>query len=52
MFVVGLIAANETLKEIGAPVMGLSLLLGLAVFAMGLVATRRDPAPAEFAAAG
>ncbi len=52
VFVVGLIAANETLKEIGAPVMGLSLLLGLAVFAMGLVATRRDPAPAEFAAAG
>lgn len=47
VFVVGLVGELEPLKMIGAPVMGVSLLLGLAVFAMGLVATRRDPAPEE-----
>ena len=52
VFVVGLLTGTEIAKQIGAPVMGLSLLLGLAVFAMGLVATRRDPAPAELAAVG
>jgi hypothetical protein len=45
VFVVGLVAENEMLKAIGAPVMGLSLLLGLAVFAMGVIATRLDPPP-------
>lgn len=51
VFVIGLVAQVEVLKAVGAPVMGLSLLLGLAVFAMGLLATRRDPAPAELDAA-
>jgi hypothetical protein len=49
VFVIGLITAIEALKVIGAPVMGVSLLLGLGVYAMGLLATRRDPAPAELA---
>jgi hypothetical protein len=30
--------------------MGVSLLLGLALFAMGLLATRQDPAPEALAA--
>ena len=52
VFVLGLLTGTEIAKQTGAPLMGLSLLLGLAVFAMGLVSTRRDPAPAELAAAG
>jgi hypothetical protein len=45
VFVIGLVTSVEALKMIGAPVMGASLLIGLAVFAMGLLATRPDPAP-------
>lgn len=51
VFVVGLIGGTVILKEIGAPLMGACLLLGLAVFGRGLWSTRRDPAPDAFAAA-
>ncbi len=51
VFVIGLVTSIEALKMIGAPVMGVSLLIGLAVFATGLVATRREPAPEVLAAA-
>ena len=51
VFVAGLITGTELLKQIGAPVMGVSLLVGLTVFAGGLLATRLDPAPAEPATA-
>ena len=50
-FVIGLVTSVEVLKMIGAPVMGVSLLLGLAVFAMGLLSTRREQAPEVLAAA-
>jgi hypothetical protein len=45
VFVAGLLTDTVILKQTGAPLMGVSLLLGLAVFAMGLLASRRDPAP-------
>jgi hypothetical protein len=45
VFVAGLLTDTVLLKQTGAPVMGVSLLLGLAAFAMGLLASRRDPAP-------
>jgi hypothetical protein len=51
VFVVGLATGTEILKQIGAPTMGLSLLLGLLVFAAGLVATRRRTDPLEAPAA-
>jgi hypothetical protein len=50
VFVIGLVTSIEGLKMIGAPAMGVSLLIGLAVFAMGLVRTRNDPAPEALAA--
>jgi hypothetical protein len=49
VFVVGLVTRTEILKQIGAPTMGVCVLLGLLVFAMGLVATRRDPDPGSAA---
>ena len=45
VFVVGLMTDTAIAKQVGAPVMGVSLLLGLAVFATGLLASRLDPAP-------
>jgi hypothetical protein len=49
VFVAGLLTDTAILKQTGAPVMGVSLLLGLAVFGMGLYASRRDPAPGGLA---
>jgi hypothetical protein len=47
VFVVGLAAQIETLKMVGAPVMGVALLVGLATFALGLLAQRGEPATAD-----
>jgi hypothetical protein len=49
VFVVGLVTGTEVLKQVGAPTMGVCLLLGLLVFGTGLWRTRRDPAPEAFA---
>lgn len=48
-FVLGLVTRIEIIKQIGAPTMGVSLLIGLAVFAIGLLAERNDPPPEGFA---
>ena len=50
VFALGLMTDTVIAKQVGAPVMGVSLLLGLALFAMGLLATRQDPAPEALAA--
>ena len=50
IFVVGLAAAAPVLKEIGAPVMGVCILLGLAMLAIGLWRGLRDPLPVELQA--
>ena len=47
VFVVGLAATIEPLKMVGAPVMGVSLLAGMALFALGLLAERGATVPAE-----
>ena len=51
VFVIGLAAAIEPLKMVGAPVMGVSLLAGMALFALSLLSARGAPAPAEPSAA-
>jgi hypothetical protein len=51
LFVVGLAAEIEPLKMVGAPVMGVCLLIGMALFALGLLGERGATAPAEPAAA-
>jgi hypothetical protein len=50
VFAAGLITDTAIAKQVGAPVMGASLLVGLALFAIGLVATWLDPAPEALAA--
>ena len=50
VFVMGLVSRTVILKEIGAPTMGVCLLVGLAVFAYGLLSERRDAAPEAMAA--
>jgi len=45
VFVVGLITGTELLKQIGAPLMGLGLLVALADFGAGLWASRVDAPP-------
>ena len=51
VFVIGLVSGTQVLKQIGAPTMGVLLLVGLALYGMGLVGTRTDPAPEALAAA-
>jgi hypothetical protein len=51
VFVLGLATTVEPLKVVGAPVMGVSLLVGMGLLAVGLVADRGAPARAEPAAA-
>jgi hypothetical protein len=50
VFAIGLVTGTVILKEIGAPTMGVCLLVGLAVYAYGLVSERREPAPEAIAA--
>jgi len=50
VFVVGLVSNTIILKEIGAPTMGVCLLVGLAVFAYGLVRERGAVVPEVLAA--
>ena len=50
VFVIGLVSNTQVLKQIGAPTMGVCLLLGLAVYGFGLVGARTDPAPEVLAA--
>jgi hypothetical protein len=51
VFVVGLVSNTVVLKQIGAPTMGVCLLVGLAVFAYGLWSERTTAAPEGIAAA-
>jgi hypothetical protein len=51
VFVIGLVTGTQVAKQIGAPTMGVCLLLGLALYAAGLVGTRTDTAPDALAAA-
>jgi hypothetical protein len=51
VFVIGLAAEIEALKMVGAPVMGVSLLVGMALFAVSLLGSRRAAASVEPAAA-
>jgi hypothetical protein len=51
VFVVGLVADVQVLKQIGAPTMGVCLLLGIAVYGAALLAARDEPAPEGLAAA-
>ena len=51
VFVIGLVAGTQVLKQIGAPTMGVCLLIGLALYGFGLLGTRTDPAPEALAAA-
>lgn len=45
VFVIGLIAISPEIKQIGAPVMGVAILIGVAVRAMDLWADREAPIP-------
>jgi hypothetical protein len=47
IFLVGLVGDLVVLKRIGAPIMGVSLLLAIATFAQRLWASRGEAAPAE-----
>jgi hypothetical protein len=47
IFLIGLVLDVAVVKRIGAPLMGLSLLLGLATFAQRLWATRGEPMSVE-----
>ena len=51
VFVIGLAATIEPLKMVGAPVMGVSLLAGMALFAVALLGDRGATTSAEPAAA-
>jgi hypothetical protein len=51
VFVIGLVSGTQVLKQIGAPTMGVCLLIGLALYGLGLLGTRTDPAPEALAAA-
>lgn len=51
VFVIGLVSGTQVLKQIGAPTMGVCLLIGLALYGFGLLETRTDPAPEALAAA-
>jgi hypothetical protein len=51
VFVLGLVSGTQVLKQVGAPTMGLCLLLGLAVYGLGLAGARTDPEPEALAAA-
>jgi len=50
VFAFGLITNTVIAKQIGAPTMGVCLLIGLAVYAYGLVSERTAPAPEAIAA--
>jgi hypothetical protein len=50
VFVIGLLADATALKRIGAPVMGVGLLIGLAAFAAALVADGRRHSSARLEA--
>jgi hypothetical protein len=52
VFVIGLVTGTQVAKQIGAPTMGVCLLLGLAMYAAGLLATRTDPEPETLQPAG
>jgi hypothetical protein len=52
IFLIGLVLDVAVVKRIGAPLMGLSLLLGLATFAQRLWATRGQPLPTEGGGSG
>lgn len=45
VFVIGLVSGTQVLKQLGAPTMGILLLVGLAVYGRGLLVSRTDPAP-------
>lgn len=45
VFVIGLVTGTQVAKQVGAPTMGVCLLLGLALYGAGLLATRTDAAP-------
>jgi hypothetical protein len=45
LFIVGLVAESADVKRVGAPIMGLAIVLGLIVLAARLWSTRDDPAP-------
>jgi hypothetical protein len=47
LFVIGLAATIEPLKMIGAPVMGVCLLIGIGLFAVGLLSGGESSDPAE-----
>lgn len=51
VFVIGLVSDTQVLKQIGAPTMGVCLLIGLALYGFGLLGARTDPAPEALAAA-
>ena len=51
VFVIGLVSGTQVLKQVGAPTMGVCLLIGLALYGFGLLGTRADPAPEAIAAA-
>ncbi len=42
VFVVGLATNTQVLKQVGAPTMGVCLLIGLAVFAVALLPVRQE----------
>jgi hypothetical protein len=45
VFVIGLVTSTQVAKQVGAPTMGVCLLLGLVLYGGGLLATRTDAAP-------
>jgi hypothetical protein len=50
VFVIGLVSGTTIAKQIGAPTMGVFLLAGIAVYGLGLLAARAEPAPEALAA--
>jgi hypothetical protein len=45
VFVIGLVSGTQVLKQVGAPTMGVCLLLGIAIYGAALFAARTEPAP-------
>jgi hypothetical protein len=51
VFVFGLVSSTQVAKQIGAPTMGVCLLLGIALYGAALLAARTEPAPEALAVA-
>ena len=51
VFVVGLVSGTQVLKQVGAPTMGVCLLIGIGLYGLGLLGARTDPAREALAAA-